>query len=114
MVLIYSKLVTSVLVRLNLDDMVSINHYLGKSKQDKKTMTIVDFFAEEKTKLPRLYSIVKTLAIVPCSSMPIESLFSRVSNKLTRKTNRLADSTLLNQLIAVFFGEFKTSVDQIL
>ena len=94
--------------------MVSINHYLGKSKQDEKTMTIVDFFAEEKTKVPRLYSILKTLAIVPCSSMPIESLFSRVSNKLTRKTNRLADSTLLNQLIAVFFGEFKTSVDQIL
>lgn len=91
-----------------------INHYLGKSKQDEKTMTIVDFFAEEKRTVPRLYSIVKTLAIVPCSSMPIESLFSRVSNKLTKKTNRLSDETLLNQLITVFFDDFKTSVDQIL
>ena len=77
-------------------------------------MTIVDFYEAEKSKVPRLYSIVKHLAIVPCSSMPIESLFSRVSNKLSRKTNRLADTTLLNQLVTVFFDQFKQSVDKIL
>ena len=91
-----------------------IKYYLGKSRQSEKTSSIVHFFEEEKKRVPRLYAIVKLLAIVPCSSMPIESVFSIISNKLTRKTNRLSDSTLLNQLITVFYDDFKKTVDQIL
>lgn len=91
------------------------NVFLGKSKQENlETASIVDFFDEQKTKLPRLHKIVKLLSCVPCSSMPIESLFSIISNKLTRKTNRLADTTILNQLVTSSFYQFKHSVDQIL
>ena len=86
-----------------------------KSKQkDFKTASIVDFYDEQKSVVPRLHKIVKLLSSVPCSSMPIESLFSIISNKLTRKTNRLSDTTLLNQLVTSFFYSFKNSVDQIL
>ena len=100
---------------LNLGNLIYNNLYSGKSRQENlETASIVDFFDEQKAKLPRLHKIVKLLCCVPCSSMPIESLFSIISNKLTRKTNRLSDETLLNQLVTSFFYQFKHSVDQIL
>ena len=93
---------------LNLGNRIYNNLYSGKSRQENlETASIVDFFGEQKAKLPRLHKIVKLLCCVPCSSMPIESLFSIISNKLTRKTNRLSDETLLNQLVTSFFINLK-------
>ena len=108
-------LACTLILFLNHCNLIYNNLYSGKSRQENlETASIVDFYDEQKAKLPRLHKIVKLLCCVPCSSMPIESLFSIISNKLTRKTNRLSDETLLNQLVTSFFYQFQTSVDQIL